>query len=277
MKVGLALGVVVVAFVVFASLRGGDEDGGPLGGGPLNAIAQAAEKTQGEPGGRVAIRAVVSGVGSKPVTMRGRMVFDDEDRSRAALTVSPPGSAETFQMKMVTEGTMAYMSSRRFRSLPDGNKWIGLDLGFALEQGQESLAPGNPDAEGELEALEGVSDDIRRLGEEDVRGVPTTHYSGTIAVAEEAERMRDLGADEIAGRFEQEASPAEVEVWIDAKGLVRRTRIVQTAPKVNESGITTTDMTMDFFDLGLEPRIEVPDSDEVFDVTSQTEEALEDH
>lgn len=272
-KAGIALAILVVALVVFASQQGGDSSSG----GPLNTIAQAAEKTQGEPGGRVAMRAIVSEVGSKPVTMRGQMVFDDEDRSRAVMTVSPPGSAETFQMNLVSEGTMIYISSPRFGSLPDDNKWMGLDLGFALEQGQESLVPGNPDAEGELEMLDGVSDDIRQLGKEDVRGVPTTHYSGTIAVAEQADRMRDLGADEIAARFEKEASPAEVEVWIDAKGLVRRMRVVQTAPQVDESGTTTTDMRMDFFDLGIDPEIDVPDSDEVFDATALTEEELSRH
>jgi hypothetical protein len=272
-KAGIALAILVVALTVLASQQGGDSGSS----GPLNAIAQAAEKTQSEPGGRVAMRAIVSEDGSKPNTMRGQMVFDDEDRSRAVMTVSPPGSAETFQINMVTEGTMIYMSSPRFRSLPDGNKWMGLDLDFALEQGQESLIPGNPDAEGELEMLEGVSDDIRQLGKEDVRGAPTTRYSGTIAVAEQAKRMRDLGADEIAGRFEKEASPAEVEVWIDAKGLVRRMRIVQTAPQVDDGGTTTTDMRMDFFDLGIDPEIDVPDSDEVFDATAITEEELSKH
>jgi hypothetical protein len=266
--------VVVAAVFAGLALQQGEDDGG---GGPLNAIAQAAEKTQGEPGGRVAMRAVVREPGSKPITMRGQMVFDDEDRSRAVLTVSPPGSEKSFQMKMVTEGTMMYMSSPKFGSLPDDAKWMGLDLDFALEQGQDSLAPGNPDAKGELELLEGVSDDIREFGEEDVRGVPTTRYRGTIPAAEQAKRLRDVGADEIAERFEKEAKPAGVEVWIDAEDLVRRMRIVQTSPQVEDGGAETTDMRMDFFDLGIDPQIDVPDSSEVFDATALTEESLEEH
>lgn len=272
-KAGIVLTVLAAAFVALALQQGGD--GG--GGGPLNAIARAAEKTQGQPGGRASMRAVISGPGSEQITMRGQMVFDDDDRSRAVLTVLPPGSGETFQMKMVTAGTTMYMSSPRFGSLPDGAEWMGLNLDFALEQEQESLVPGNTDAKGELALLEGVSDDIHKLGKEDVRGAPTTHYRGTIPVAEQAERMRDLGADEIAGRFEKDASPTEVEVWIDAKGLVRRMRIVQTSPQVDEGGTTTTDMRIDFFDFGIEPEIDVPDSDEVFDATALTEESLDDH
>jgi hypothetical protein len=275
-KAGLALAVVVIAFVVLASQRGGDEGGGPLGsGGPLNAIAQAAEKTRHEPGGRVAVRAVASEPGSKPIPMWGQMVYDDEDRSRAALTVLPPGSDESFQVNMVMDGTTMYMGSRRFGSLPDGAKWMKLDLEFA--QGPESPVPANPDAMEQLELLEVVSDDIEKLGREKIRGVETTHYSGTIAVATQADRLRELGAEELAHRSEMEGSPTAVEAWVDDKGLMRRMRIVQTAPQVEGDETTTMDMRMDFFDFGIEPVIEVPDDDEVFDATSLAEEGLEDH
>jgi hypothetical protein len=149
-----------------------------------------------------------------------------------------------------------------------------LDLEFA--QGPESPVPGNPDAMGELELLEKATDDIRKLGREKVRGVETTHYSGTVAVTTKADRMRDLGAEELAERFEEEGSPSAVEAWIDDQGLLRRMRIVHTAPKVKGDGTTTLDMRMDFFDFGVEPVIDVPDSDEVFDATSLAEEELED-
>jgi hypothetical protein len=118
-KAGIALAIVVIAFVALASQRGGDGGGGPLGGGPLNAIAQAAEKTRHRPGGRASVRMVAAEPGSKPVPMWGQVVYDDEDRSRAVLTVLPPGSDESFQMNMVTDGTTMYMGSRRFGSLPD--------------------------------------------------------------------------------------------------------------------------------------------------------------
>jgi outer membrane lipoprotein-sorting protein len=272
-KAGIVLTALVAAFAVLALQQG--EDGG--GGGPLNAIAQAAEKTRGVSGGRASIQGVVSKPGSKPTPMRGQMVFNDEDRSRTVLTVSLPNSEKRFQMNMVSDGTTVYMSSPRFGSLPDGASWIGLDLDFALEEGTESLAPAQPDAEGQLELLARASDDIHELGKEDVRGVPTTGYRGTIPVADQAERMRDLGADELAAHFESDGSPAEVEVWVDAQGLVRRMRIVQTAPQVGSDEITTTEMQMEFFDFGIDPQIDAPDASEVFDATALTEETLEDH
>lgn len=272
-KAGLALAIVIVACVVLASLRGGGE-GGPLGGGPLNAIAQAAEKTRHEPGGRVAVRMVASSPGSKPTPMWGQMVYDAEDRIRAVLTVLPPGSDESFQMNMVADGTTMYMNSRRFGSLPGDAKWMKLDLEFA--QGPESPVPADPDAMGQLELLETVSDDISKLGREKIRGVETTHYRGTIPVATQADRLREVGADELAERSEKDGVPTAIEAWVDDQGLMRRIKIVQTTPQVEGEGTTTMDMRMDFSDFGLEPVIEVPDSAEVFDATSLAEEGLED-
>lgn len=267
MSAGIALAVLLVAFAVLA-LRGG-EDGGV---GPLNAIAQAAEKTRNQPGGQATIRMVATKPGSKPIPMWGRMVYDDEDRTRAVLTVLPPGSDQSFQMNMVTEGTTMYMSSRKLGSLPGGAKWMSLDLTL----GQEGPVPGNPDAMGELELLETETDDVRKLGEERVRGVSTTHYRGIIGVDTQAERLRDLGAEELAGRIEEESEPTRVDVWIDAQGLVRRTKIVHTQPQVDDQGTETVEMRMDFSDFGSEPEIDVPDSDEVFDATALTEEELRD-
>jgi len=275
-KVGIALALAILVFVVLASLRGSDGGGGPLGaGGPENAIAQAAAKTRHEPGARVAVRMTASEPGSKPIPMWGQMVYDDEDRSRAALTVLPPGSDDSFQMNMVTEGTTMYMSSRKFGELPDGAKWMKLDLGFAQES--ESLVPANPDATGELELLEAVSDDIEKLGKETIRGVETTHYRGTVAVSKQADRLRDVGAEELAERSEKESSPMAVEAWIDGRGLMRRMKIAQTSPQVESDLTSTVTVRMDFFDFGIEPMIEIPASDEVFDATSLAEQGLEDH
>jgi hypothetical protein len=269
-KGGIALAIVAVAFVVLAS-QGGDD----AGGGPLNAIAQAAEKTRHEPGARVAMRMDVLEPGSKPIPMWGHMVYDDEERSRAVLTALPPGSDKSFQMNMVTEGTTMYMSSRKFGTLPDGAKWMKLDFEFA--QGPESPVPANPDAMEELELLEAVSDDIEKLGKETIRGVETTHYSGSVAVATQADRLREVGAEELAERSEKEGSPTAVEAWIDDQGLMQRMTIAQTSPEVKGEGTTTMKLRMDFFDFGIEPMIELPDPDEVFDATSLAEEGLEDH
>ncbi|HEX3041566.1 MAG TPA: hypothetical protein VHP56_05700 [Solirubrobacterales bacterium] len=270
-KAVVGLAILVVAFAVFASQQAGESGGG----GPLNAIAQAAEKTQGEPGGRAIMRAVVTKPGSEPIAMRGEMVFDDEGLSRAVLTVQRPDSDRSVKMNLVGDGTVIYMSSSEFGSLPDDSKWMALDL--TLGRDLDGSVPASPDARDELKVLEEVSGGVRKLGREDIRGVPTTHYRGTISLREQAERMREVDAEDLAARDEKEGSPSHVEAWVDADGLVRRMRIVQTQPQIEGKGTATMDMTMDFFDFGIEPQIDVPDSDEVFDATGLAEEELSKH
>ena len=88
--------------------------------------------------------------------------------------------------------------------------------------------PANGDAKGELELLEAVTGDVQKLGKEDVRGVPTTRYRGTIGVSEHAEELREEGAEDRASYVEKMGTPLQVEAWIDADGLVRRMRFVKS-------------------------------------------------
>lgn len=69
--------ILVVALGVFASLQGGDD------GGSLNAVAEAAEKTQDQPGGRAVMHSVVTTPEkSDSFTVTGQMVFDAEGAPR---------------------------------------------------------------------------------------------------------------------------------------------------------------------------------------------------
>lgn len=255
---------------MFAWPQGGDGDG------PLNAIAAAAEKTQLEPGGRAAMRAVVSSpVRSESFTMTGQIVFDEETgRSRAVMTFPRPESDGLVEMQVVGDGTVVYMRSSMFGSLPDGREWMSLDFSsFGLKP--DTPLPADGDAKGELELLEAATGDIQKLGKEDVRGVPTTRYRGTIDVSEQVELLREKGADDLASYMEEEGTPLRVEAWIDADGLVRRTRLVKSQPREGDEGPMTIDMRMDFFDFGLVPEIDVPEPSEVFDATALAQDELD--
>jgi hypothetical protein len=236
---------------VFASQQGGDDDG------PLNAIAKAAERTQREPGGRASMHTIISSPArSESFTITGRMVFDAEDRSRAVLTVPRPDSDGSVKMRVIGEGSVMYMRSSLLGPLPDGREWMSLDLSFAEEP--ETPLPVNGDAKGELALLEAVTGDVQKLGKEDVRGVPTTRYRGTVEEDEE----------------EEEGTPLQIEAWIDADGLVRRMRFVKSQPREGGGGSMTIDMRMDFFDFGFAPKIDVPEPSEVFDATALAQEEV---
>lgn len=151
------LSILVAALALFAWQRGGDGDG------PLNAIAAAAERTQGEPGGRATMRSVIHSPKSLlPIVMRGRMVYSG-DLSKGVIRFRKPETGEPLEMQLIGSEFVFYMSSSLFADkLPDGRKWMKLDLSF-LGEPDESI-PTSGDVKGELALLEAVSDEKRAQG-----------------------------------------------------------------------------------------------------------------
>jgi hypothetical protein len=266
--VGLAILIVLLAVVAWP---GGDGDSG---GGPLSALAEAAVKTQAEGGGRAFMKGTVAADGlARPIAMTGRIAYDANGMSRGTVTFPNPKTGEIVKLEAVQDETHVYTRSSSFGTLPEGKEWMGLDLSFGDDV--ETPVPGGSDAKEELELLEKVSGGVDRVGQEKVRGVMTTRYRGRVSVADNAKRLREVGADTMASDVEKVGAPMQIEAWIDSKGLVRRMAIAQARSGEEGKGQTTVNMRMDFYDFGYEPEIEVPDSDEVFDATSATKEELE--
>lgn len=267
---GVGLGVLLVAALVLASHQGS----GGGGGGPLNAIAEAAVNTQAKGGGRAFMRATIAGGDlSKPIVMTGRIGYDADGMSSGTISFPNPKTSKIVKMEAVQDKLHVYMRSSSFGTLPEGREWMGLDLSFGDEV--ETPVPGGSDAKGELELLEKASGGVDKVSREKVRGVMTTRYRGRISVADNAKRLRELGADTMASDIEKVGSPVHIEAWIDSKGLVRRMAVAQIKPGEEGKGPTTVDMRIDFFDFGYEPEIEVPDSAEVFDATSLAQEQID--
>ncbi|MGW1027031.1 hypothetical protein ACWD4J_25625 [Streptomyces sp. NPDC002577] len=79
-----------------------------------------------------------------------------------------------------------------------------------------------------------ASSDVRKVGEEKVRGATTTHYSGTVDVADLAAGHAYLGEDQLAGlkrQLEQAGITTEkVDIWVDDEDLlVKKTEKAVTA------------------------------------------------
>ena len=73
---------------------------------------------------------------------------------------------------------------------------------------------------------------------------------------------------------ESQGGPVSVEVWIDRAGLVRRTAMTVPFELMGGPGASMS-MTMDFFNFGIEPEIEIPADEAVFDATELGKEVLE--
>jgi LppX_LprAFG lipoprotein len=251
----VAVVIVAVAVVILAQ-------GSGSGGSPLNAIAKAAEVTQREPGGHAEIEARVTTSTGEGITESGSMTFDDSGKAEGTLTAQGQSTGKEVEITSISSGTTAYMTSDAFGSLPGGKKWMEIDFSNAVK-GQGSPAPtqGSSPQEG-LKILEHV-DGVKKLGKEDVNGVPTTHYTGTFPASEEV-----FGA-------KVDSSAPRVDAWIDAQGRVRRTKIAVTTSVKESEGPTHTEMTIDYTDFGRVPKIELPPADEVFDITGEIESKVQ--
>jgi hypothetical protein len=251
--VGAGLAVAIVAIAIFVVAQGGGSDGGPL-----NAIAKAAEVTQREPGGRAVIHATITSTTTpEGITESGSMIFDETGRTRGMLTVVGNTNGKEATVLAVTDATTAYMSSDQFDSLPEGKKWMELDLSAATKEAGSSVPAAGGPKEG-LEILERVQG-ATAVGKEDIEGVPTTHYKGTLPNSGEAFGVK------------VHSSGLQVDVWIDAQDRVRRMQVAVTGSLGEAETAATTEMTIDYVSFGRVPKIDLPDPNEVFNITSEVE------
>jgi hypothetical protein len=62
-------------------------------------------------------------------------------------------------------------------------------------------------------------------------------------------------------------STTEIETWIDEKGMVRQTEMEVESHDPNSGEVTTVEMTVDFYDFGISPDVQLPDPGAVYDAT----------
>jgi outer membrane lipoprotein-sorting protein len=272
--------LLLAAALVVSACGGGDS----VSAAP---VAEAATKTTEAGSSRIEFTMAIEAEG-KRFRMSGDGVFD-YSRPRGRIMVDLGNLAELSRgalvnrrMEFVFDGLTYYM---RFpEGLPElhglGDKWLKLDLGevnanTALDLGALQQVNQNPAQL--LQFLRGTSDDIEELGQEDVRGVETTHYRAEVDLDEAAKRGADIGefSDEMREQLEAEIERVKrqtgletlpVDVWLDQDDLVRRMRMnFSFGAEGDQVGM---DMTMDFFDFGVDVRVRPPAADQTVDITA---------
>jgi hypothetical protein len=174
-------------------------------------------------------------------------------------------------MEAIGDGSEIYLKSSLFKSLPDGDEWVGYDA--ALGNSSEATVGASSNPSQQLDLLRGVSDEFQNLGKRTIRGVRTTGYRAALDIGHYADYLRGKGDDRAADDYERvaEVAPttAEIETWIDDEKLVRQTTVTTHTrdPSASETSSTTT--TMDLRDFGISPEIQPPDPSTVYDVTSK--------
>jgi hypothetical protein len=206
---------------------------------------------------------------------RGRMTLDLGDLAKLSGEELGDG-----RMEFVFDGLVYYMKFPAGIEGLTGKTWMKIDLEkVGAETGVDlgALQQANQNPAQLMQFLRGVSDDIEELGQEDVRGVETTRYRATIDLDEAAERGADVGEfseemrDQLKAEIERMRAQTgletlPVEVWIDEDNLLRRMRMDLSFSVEGEQ--VAMDMTMDFFDFGVDVRVAPPPADQTVDVTA---------
>jgi hypothetical protein len=261
----VALSLLLIAVVAVAWLHGSDE-------ASLNPIAQAARLTQRQPGSRIAIAgSYTPQPGAQALAMHGAGVYNGRSgASRQWMTIEVPGSMDSVRMVALGNRQMIYLRSPQLSAeLPPGETWLGVQAGLSSST-QEALA-NNMEARDQLEMLRATSDGVDEVGSERVRGTSTTHYRGSVELTRAAELLAEEGQDRAAREYtklaEQMPAPIPVDAWIDDAGLLRRLTMAMSFSPAPGAQPVQMNLTMEFFDFGIEPAVDLPRPGEVFDST----------
>jgi hypothetical protein len=232
-------------------------------------IADAAGQTAAAGSAKVKTNVRVTDPGRGQIRYAGNGVFDFEQRKGQMALRLLEGDEGAFgdRSKAVFVDTSAYYQLPP-GALGGGKTWIRLDLQNIGEVTGVDLGPlvqgSQADPSQYLLWLSAIGPGVTRIGEEEVRGVPTTRYRAVVDLnllesqappGKEAEwaayvqSLRDrLGLDFIP-----------VEVWVDEEGLIRRLHHEYGFAAEGTSAIVTTEL----FDFGTPVNAKAPPAGQV--------------
>jgi hypothetical protein len=296
-RVAFALAAAAAAAAFTACGGGSGEDAAPPAttGGESSAgvLASAASETASAGSSRIGFTFTTQlppAVQDEPVAFTGEGIFDYENRkgqvtydfSELFASLGLPDSQEP--VEAIFDGAVMYLKFPLLSAfLPDAKPWIKLDpatlgenAGLDLSQLQQL---GQSDPSQLLDYLKATSEGVEEVGVEQVDGVETTHYRGTIQLDKVADQVPPEQQEQVRAAIEklvEQAGTTEipVDVWVDGDGLVRKLELTYTAsvqvpgsdPEEAESVVT-----MEFSDFGTAVEIEPPPADQVTDLAELTQ------
>ena len=274
----LALGVLL--FLLLAACGGGGSSTAqaPTGTEPSStspssseaqqSVVDAASNTQAAESARISFSGTITGGGADG-TISGEGEFSGRQGRMTVDMSGLAGGQIAGEMEMIFDELVFYMKlpEEIAREIPFGKTWIKFDLAQLGEQEgidfQELMQLSGTDPSQTLDLLLAASEDFHEVGDEEVRGDPTTHYAGTIDLSKVAEEALPEARETYRRLLELSVqTKIPVDVWIDEDGLTRRVQYEQTMPDRS-----TMNLTQEYYDFGVEVDVEPPPDDEVLDVT----------
>ncbi|MFD9396683.1 hypothetical protein ACFWBB_39900 [Streptomyces sp. NPDC060000] len=285
-RAGLSVAAVTLLTGVTACGDSGGSDGGGSGvfgkGGdgsprlsPLAALRTAEKSTDGADSAKVESSTTMGSVMS--MTANGALGWGDGLTGTLTITYTGGTMADTMRQMGTTSMEARYLPDAYYARMGDtfarqagGKHWIkyayddleslGGSSGAYLKDQMQNTTPN------QSVKLLLASGDVREVGAEKVRGQRTTHYSGTVDVADLAEKNSSLSQsqlDDLKKTLEQAGVTTEtVDIWVDNRDLL---------VKKVEKGETTAGayaQTAYYTDYGTKVSAEVPPAGDTADFST---------
>ncbi|MFI8894828.1 DUF1396 domain-containing protein [Streptomyces paradoxus] len=179
------------------------------------------------------------------------------------------GAGETVEIRLVDKAMYLGGGAEMAKEM-DGKRWLKFDLSGSDaakdldKMGSTSQAEQNPAAESTF--LTGAKD-VKKVGSEKVDGVETTHYTGTVTLADLRASLKDSKGET---REQREKSIKQYEklgvdkltmdMWVDGEDHTKQFRMKGQADK------GPMDMTITFLDYNKPVTVKAPPAGEVADL-----------
>ncbi|MGX5213258.1 LppX_LprAFG lipoprotein [Streptomyces violaceus] len=241
---------------------------------PAAAVAEAAKNTEDI----TSLRYRLSGTSPGEGRVKGEASMRLKPTIAMSMKVTAPdkGATEAVEIRLVDKAMYLGGGAEMAKEM-DGKRWMKFDLsgseaGKELDQmgSSTSQAEQNPAAESAF--LTGAKD-VKKVGSEKVDGVETTHYSGTVTLADLRASLKDAKAD---ARKQREKSIKQYEklgvdkltmdMWIDGDDHTKQFRMKGDAEK------GPLDMTITFLDYNKPVDVKAPPAKEVADLAGMFKE-----
>ncbi|MFJ2738974.1 hypothetical protein ACIO3O_04850 [Streptomyces sp. NPDC087440] len=299
-------GISAVALAAVVGLAGCQGDGGKDGQGGKKAAGDAAPQKQDRAGAARTLKAAykktaeaksakvkmtmsmpASVQGGGTVEMTGTLGWDP---TVLDMTMKPTGALKPKagdkgpdQIRMIMRDNVMYMDlGAEAAASMDGKRWMKMDLSAAAKDGGAgagALTGGMDNANQDPSRQIGMlleSPNLQHIGAENVGGVATQHYKGTLTVAEMLKTNKDADR-QLTGKQREELlanmnkagiKGYDTDVWVDDKGYPAKMVVGMDSAKGR------VDISMTYSDYGTKASVETPPADQTLDFMKKLKEEM---
>lgn len=226
---------------------------------PYAAFIAGVESAADESSARVLIesKAQVPGGGEVVTTGEGVQAFDG---SAVELDVRTTAGGQAFDITTRVLDTTVYLTGGPFEQILGADTWIVItpdDLSASTGMDLSGIFESARRAQSSLDQLRGMTQDgFEVVGDEDVDGIATTHYRGTVDVDRALSELDAEQSEALAAVFDALPDTFDVDVWMDEQD--RPVQVVtDLVVEAGGQGIRTS-TTLGFRDYGIEVDVEAP-------------------